>query len=115
MSDKTHQEALARVIDPDSWKLYDHKDVQGRDKVQALLVQESMDVAQNIIDSGLMASLEWDRREFFRARDRIIEGTSRRGYCYSEYDILDGKAVHDPRCTYWPDTAISGSNCIRSR
>lgn len=113
MSDMSHQEALARVIDPDSWKLYDHKDVQGRDKVQALLVQESMETAQNIIESGLMASLEWDRREYFRALERIKAGTSLRGYCYSESDILDGRAVHDPKCTYWPDTAISGSNCIR--
>jgi hypothetical protein len=77
-------------------------------------VTESRDVAQRIIDSGLMASFEWDRAEYIRARDYIKDHTSRRGYCYSVEDGLDGYVMHDPRCGYWPESAISGSAvCIK--
>lgn len=113
MTYPTHQEKLARVIDPDSWALHDHKDMDGRDHVQQVLVEESMKMAKRIISSGLMSDIEWDRREYLRAIERVKAGTSLTGKCYEVSDILDGSAVHDPKCMFWPDTAISGSRCIR--
>lgn len=111
--DMEHQEKLARVIDPESWKLHDNKDMKDRVNVKALLIKDSMNLAKRIIESGLMSDLEWDRREYLRAKDAIKRGTSRTGKCYEVTDILDGYAVHDPKCDCWPDTAISGSRCIK--
>lgn len=110
------REALARVIDPDSCALsddprYDNLPEEARTTIR----RRSLEIADRIIDSGLMASFTWDRREYFRARDYIKERTSLRGYCYSVSDALDGYFMHDPKCGFWPDGAIGGSNCIKER
>jgi hypothetical protein len=107
-----HRDALARVIDPEAWELYDDKRVQNR-IFREHIVRESRETAQKIVDSGLMANVDWDRREYIAARNRILEGTSRRGKCYSEEDGLDGYFMHDPRCVHWPDGAIGGSSCVK--
>ncbi len=108
------RDALARVIDPDTWDLsddprYDHLPEEARESIRS----RSREIADRIIESGLMASLEWDRREYLRAKQSIIERTSRRGHCYSVEDILDGYFMHDPKCMFWPDGAIGGSGCIK--
>lgn len=113
MSDMEHQEKLARVIDPDAWRLHDNKDMKGRTKVQGFLVEESMEMAERIIESGLMSDLEWDRREYLRAKDSIKRTTSLSGRCESVEDMMDGYFKHTPACTYWPDGAIGGSGCVR--
>jgi len=115
MSEENNQDALARVIDPDSWALYDDKKVAKTMKaaLREKIVEDSREVAQRIIDSGLMASFEWDRSEYMKARQYIIQHTSRRGHCYSVEDILDGYFMHDPQCRFWPEGAHGGSDCIK--
>lgn len=108
---QAHREALARVIDPGRWEIADNPKCNA-EAVMALTC-ESLEVADRIIASGLMASMEWDRREYLNAMQRIRERTSTRGHCYSVDDLLDGYFMHDPRCGYWPDGAIGGSSCIK--
>lgn len=107
------RDALARVIDPDSWDLYDDKKMKDRSKLQGLAVRESRETADRIIESGLMAKFEWEPREYLQAMARLKDRTSRRGVCYSVEDGLDGYFMHDPRCAHWPDGAIGGSSCIK--
>lgn len=106
---------LARVVDPESWKLYDMKDVYKimKPELREQIVYESRLVATRIVNSGLMASLEWDRAEYIQAMNRIREHTSTRGHCYSVENGLDGYFVHDPQCTYWPRGAVGGSGCVK--
>lgn len=111
-TNETRRDALARVIDPESWELYDDKRVAGK-SFRESIVEESRIVATQIIASGLMASYEWDRREYMSAKRQIIEHTSRTGRCESVEDGLDGYFKHDPRCGYWPDGAIGGSTCVK--
>lgn len=113
MSDE-QRDALARIIDPVGWSLYDDPRVVNRGgKMQEDCVKSSRKTAQDIIESGLMAAYEWEREEYFRARDRIMECTSKTGKCYSVEDGLDGYFKHDPKCHRWPDGAIGGSGCIK--
>lgn len=104
-----HRDALARVIDPDSWELFDDKRVK-TDSIRDAIVSDSRSVVSRIIDSGLMAKLEWEPREYIAAQKRIMERTSRTGRCYSVEDGLDGYQKHDPRCPDWPD-GHGGSTC----
>jgi hypothetical protein len=106
------RDALARVIDPEAWDLYDDKRVQGK-AFREHIVEESRSTATKIIESGLMASFEWDRKEYLTAKQQIIEYTSRTGKCESVSDLLDGYFKHDPRCVRWPDGAIGGSSCVK--
>ena len=110
--DEARRDALARILDPDSWGLYDDKRMENR-KIRALLVQDSRALADKIVESGLMAGYTWDRREFITAKKHIIEHTSRSGRCESVEDLMDGYFKHDPRCRYWPDGAIGGSDCVK--
>lgn len=108
-----HLEALARVIDPESWSLYDDKRMEGKIKLQLEVVKESVDTAKRIVESGLMVSHTWSPAEYIRAQNNIRRNTSRKGVCYSVEDGMDGYFMHDPKCTYWPDSAIGGSGCIK--
>lgn len=109
-----HRDALARVIDPDSWDLYDDKRLKGKDSLRNAMVDDSREMADRIVESGLMAEFEWDRNEYLRARAKIIEGTSRTGKCYGVEDGLDGYCLHDPRCRSWPEMASGpNSDCIK--
>lgn len=109
-----HREKLARVIEPDTWALTDDPRYENLpEEARTSARRRSLDLADRIIESGLMASEEWDRAEYIRARNIIIENTSRKGYCYDVNDLLDGYVMHDPRCPRWPDSAISGSYCIK--
>jgi hypothetical protein len=112
MNMSEQRDALARIIDPESWDLYDDERMQGRN-IRETLVQNSREVADKIVESGLMVTEKWDRKEYFRARDRILERTSRKGKCYSVEDGLDGYFMHDPRCTYWPSGAVGGFGCVK--
>jgi hypothetical protein len=107
-----HRDALARVIDPDIWGLYDDARTVGR-PFREDIVKESRATADRIIESGLMARLEWIPREYESARQRIMERTSRTGKCYEVEDMLDGYFMHDPKCAMWPKGATGGSGCIR--
>lgn len=102
------REKLARLISPDSWTLHDTKGMEQRPEAQALLVNESLETADRIIESGLMASESWDRLEFFRAKDAVKRATSEYPWCTDIY----GDVKHAVKCTYWPDAAISGHGCI---
>lgn len=102
------REKLARHISPDSWILHDVPGMEQRPEAQALLVKDSLETADRIIESGLMASETWDRAEYFRAMDRIKRATSNEQYCTDIY----GDVKHAVKCRNWPDTAISGSGCI---
>lgn len=114
MSDEdVRLEKLARIVDPKSWELYDIPGMEKKDKVRKLLVRESLKVAKNIVESGLMASEVWERGEYYRAMARIKERTSKTGKCYSVDDIFDGYFMHDPKCERWPDGAIGGTGCIK--
>lgn len=106
------RDALARVIDPESWELYDDTRMQTR-KIRSMLVSDSRVLADKIIESGLLSAYEWDRKEYLQARNHILERTSRRGHCYSVEDGLDGYFMHDPRCIHWPEGAIGGSSCVK--
>ena len=108
------RDALARVIDPEAWDLYDDKRMQKmKSGIRDQLVAESRALANNIIESGLMASYTWERREYIQARKRIIEDTSRTGKCYGVEDGLDGYCKHDPKCVSWPNGASGpNSSCI---
>lgn len=110
----SHQEKLARVIDPNAWEMRDTVLAKGlKQKAAESLVEDSLQLADAIIASGLMASEGWERKEYINAKRDILNRTSRRGHCYSVEDILDGYFMHDPRCTHWPSGAIGGSGCIR--
>jgi hypothetical protein len=112
----SHREKLARVIEPEAWAMRDRVlEKLGNEKAQKALVEDSFKLADRIIASGLMASETWERSEYLQARKHILERTSRRGYCYSVSDILDGYFMHDPRCERWPQGAIGGSGCITER
>lgn len=102
------REKLARHISPDSWILHDVPGMEQRPEAQALLVKDSLETADRIIESGLMASETWDRAEYFRAMDRIKRATSKYPWCTDIY----GDVKHSVQCTFWPDTAMSGSSCI---
>jgi hypothetical protein len=106
--EQSHQEKLARVIEPAAWELYDAAVKKGYKKQSKDLIRASMDTAQAIIESGLMASETWDRREYFSAMDRIKRATSGEVYCTGIY----GDVKHSVKCPNWPDAAISGSGCI---
>lgn len=108
VADMSHQEKLARVIDPDGWDMFDKIVKMGRKKKGKDLVEDSLELADTIIKSGLMASETWERKEYFNAMDRIKRATSGEVYCTNIY----GDVKHSVKCTYWPDTAISGSGCI---
>jgi hypothetical protein len=97
-----HRDALARVIDPESWELFDDKRVK-TDSIRDAIVSDSRDVASRIVDSGLMAKLDWEHREYKEARKDIMERTSRSGRCENREDGMDGYQIHDPRCPDWPD------------
>ena len=107
------RDALARLISPESWEIYDLPNMSEHEKAGLLVIEPSRRIAQRILDSGIMASMEWDRREYLRARDRIIERTSKTGRCSSVEDGLDGYFMHDPKCIYWPDGAVGGSGCVK--
>lgn len=113
MSDEyERRDALAKVIDPEVWRV--SEDPVVTDKIRDMMRQESRELADRIIESGLMAAYEWDRREYLNARARIIERTSRVGYCENVEDGLDGYFRHDPRCSNWPEGAIGSSvECIK--
>ena len=112
MSDE-HRDALARVIDPESWELYDDKRVK-TDSIRDAIVSESRDMASRIIDSGLMAKLEWDSREYRNAQKSLMERTSKKGKCYEIDGFLDGPILHDPKCIHWMQAGMGiGSSCIR--
>lgn len=113
-TDVDRRDALARLIDPDAWGLYDDPRMRD-DSIRNAVVKDSRKVAEKIVESGLMVSMKWDGQEYIRAKKQIIECTSRKGYCYSEEDGMDGYAVHDPKCSHWPNGATSGSNCIRAK
>ena len=83
-------------------------------KAAESLVEDSLQLADAIITSGLMASVSWERKEYLSAKKHILERTSRRGYCYSVEDILDGYFMHDPRCPHWPSGAFGGHGCIKN-
>jgi len=106
------EEKLARVINPDAWAFYDKTPTEYRSAVEAV-VDSSREVAARIVDSGLMASEEWDTAEYLRARERIKNSTSRTGKCIGVEDLLDGYTKHTTECRYWPDGGISGTGCIR--
>ena len=111
----SHQEKLARVIDPSAWEMHDHVLEKGlKRKAAESLVEDSLQLADAIITSGLMASVSWERKEYLSAKKHILERTSRRGYCYSVEDILDGYFMHDPRCPHWPSGAFGGHGCIKN-
>lgn len=111
MTTTQHRDALAKVIDPESWDLYDDERMVGR-SIREDIVKESRAVADRIVESGLMASGEWDRREYYAALEQIKEHTSKTGKCYSQEDGMDGYFVHDPKCARWPEGAIGGTGCI---
>ncbi len=113
MTTTEHREKLARVIDETAWKHHDAV-VDNYPKASKELIKDSLEMADRIIESGLMASETWDRKEYLNARKNIIDATSRRGYCYDVQDLLDGYFMHDPRCPYWPAGASGGSGCIKS-
>jgi len=102
------REKLARLISPDSWTLHDTKGMEQRPDAQKLLVAQSLETADRIIESGLMANEDWDRAEYFRAKDAIKRATSEHPWCTDIY----GDVKHTVKCTHWPDTAMSGSGCI---
>lgn len=106
------RDALARVIDPQAWKLHDVKGMHQRPDAQDLLVLDSRITAERIDESGLMASFDWTPREYRKAIERVKERTSRTGKCYSVEDGLDGYFMHDPKCHHWPSGATGGSGCI---
>lgn len=106
------RDALARIIDPESWELYDDSRMANR-KIRSLLVKDSRALADKITESGILGAFEWDRREYMQAKKHILEHTSRTGSCYSVEDGLDGYFVHDPKCPHWPEGAIGGSSCVR--
>lgn len=109
-----HRDKLARAIDPEAWELYDDPRVVKQGQAwRDLIVQDSREIADRVVASGLMAALEWDRAEYIRARQYIIEHTSKSGRCESVEDILDGYFKHDPRCIHWPEGAIGGSSCVK--
>lgn len=110
--EEARRDALARILDPDAWGLYDDKRMADR-KIKSLLVEESRAIADKIVESGLMASYSWDRREYLSAKRNIINRTSRSGRCESVEDLLDGYFMHDPKCRYWPDGAVGGSDCVK--
>jgi hypothetical protein len=108
-----HRDALAKVIDPDAWQLIETPLFkQKAERHVNDVLRPSREIADRIIESGLMVSMEWDNREYLSAKRRIIERTSQRGKCYSVEDGLDGYYMHDPRCPHWPDGAIGGTTCI---
>lgn len=108
-----HRDALAKVVDPDAWKLIETPLFkQKAERHINDVLRPSREIADRIINSGLMVSMEWDRREYLAARDSIHRTTSRTGKCYSVEDGLDGYFVHDPRCPHWPSGAIGGTTCI---
>ena len=76
------------------------------DWVKDEIVKTSREVADRIIESGLMTSSKWDRREFIVAKQSILDRTSRIGRCESVEDGMDGYFKHDPRCIHWPEGAI---------
>mgnify|MGYP004490387925 CR=1 FL=1 len=102
------REKLARHIDSEAWILHDVPGMDQRPEAQKLLVQKSLEIADSIIESGLMASETWDRAEYFRAMDAIKRATSEYPWCTDIY----GDVKHAVKCTYWPDTAMSGHGCI---
>lgn len=108
--DFVHRDALARVIDPDAWDLFDDPRIK-TDRIRAEIVADSRDMATRIMQSGLMESLDWDSKEFQRAKQDIIERTSRTGHCHNVEDGMDGYQKHDPRCPDWPN-GHGGSICI---
>lgn len=111
--EEARRDALARVIDPDCWAIYDDSRMDGKDAIKNAIVFDSRRLADKIVESGLMARYKWDSREYLTARRQIIEGTSRTGRCEDIPDLLDGYFKHDPRCPHWPDSAIGGSSCIK--
>lgn len=112
MTTDEQRDALAKIVDPKAWELADVKGIRERESVFDLLVKDSRATADRIIKSGLMASFEWERREYLSAMDRIKERTSKTGKCYSVEDGLDGYFMHDPKCVHWPKGAIGGSQCF---
>lgn len=113
---ESRRDKLARVIDPAMWEMYDHPNMADKDQaLRDVLVVESRNIADRIINSGLIVSEKWDSREFLKAKQCIIDRTSRRGYCYDVEDGLDGHFMHDLKCVHWPDGSISGSQCIRQK
>ena len=108
-SNLEHRDALARVIDPESWELFGDERVKTQ-AIRDAIVSDSRDVASRIILSGLMNKLKWDSKEFQNAKRDIIERTSRSGRCENREDGMDGYQIHDPRCPDWP-TGHGGTTC----